>query len=35
MPLQEDKIDDMKGSFYKESEHLSKRFPKYYIKMLL
>jgi hypothetical protein len=31
----EDKIDDMKDSFYKELEHVFDKFPKYHMKILL
>jgi hypothetical protein len=31
----EDKIDDVKDSFYEELEHMFDKFPKYHMKMLL
>jgi hypothetical protein len=31
----EDKIDDVKDSFYKELEHVFSKFPKYHTKILL
>jgi hypothetical protein len=31
----EDKIDDVKGRFYKELEHVFDKFPKYHMKILL
>jgi hydroxypyruvate isomerase len=31
----EDKIDDMKDSFYEELDHIFDKFPKYHMKILL
>jgi hypothetical protein len=31
----EDKIDDIKGRFYEELEHVFNKFPKYHVKILL
>jgi exonuclease III len=31
----EDKIDDVKDSFYEELEHVFNKFPKYHMKILL
>jgi hypothetical protein len=35
MPPTEDKIDDMKDSFYNELERVFDKFPKYHMEMLL
>jgi hypothetical protein len=35
MPPTEDTIDDMKDNFYEELEHVSYKFPKYHMKIML